>query len=166
MRRSIARLVALFFLFSAAADLCHPCLEKLESVGLIPDHCQFSLFDSHAASHEQNREQGEESPVRRCGVDDDCFCCRRDVLSEPIRLHLIPEEYTARIFLYPPLVPSLFSFKVLTHSRPPPASGFGLNSASQASKKVFWRLEEVLAEDLLPPPIPFGQSCPSSLRLG
>lgn len=81
MDNVIGRIVASFFLLMTAVDMTYPCLEKLEAAGLIPDHFQDAFgspdFNSDRSSADSSRPR-ETNPV-----DDDCFCCRGDVLVEP-----------------------------------------------------------------------------------
>jgi hypothetical protein len=149
--------VALFFLLTAAIDIAHPCAEKLEAVGLLPDHFNPSRSDS-----DDRRDPDSNSDIGREAVpgagepegdpsDDDCFCCNgRALIGQstnqfgPFAGDPLLTAGTSAIGLAGLLGPD--------ELHPPPLFECLLTFLHQRSELPNRRPEEVLAAGLLSPP--------------
>ena len=159
VNRTLARLVALFFLCSAAFDICHPCAEKLEAVGLLPDHAGFDWDhppgrnDSSVAvrQNEGRRQQGKrQNPP----VDDDCFCCNGRLL---VVAPFLPPKPVSVWIPVENRVParSLAGFLRYHNYHPPPLPLDPLGTEVRIPDRRFRPLQIVLSGDLSSPPSAF-----------
>ncbi len=157
VNRTLARFVALFFLCSAAFDICHPCAEKLEAVGLLPDHAGFDWdhppneTDSSVAVR-PNEAPPQQPKSQSPPVDDDCFCCSGRLLV------LAPFLPAKPLDTWSPVrsrVPSRGLAGFLRHHNyhPPPTRLDPTLLAVQVSERDSGRLEILLSADLLSPPV-------------
>lgn len=156
VNRTLARFVALFFLCSAAFDICHPCAEKLEAVGLLPDHAGFGWdhtpdeTDSSAgvrANETGRQQQKPQSPP----MDDDCFCCNGRLL---VLAAFVPPK-PANIWIPVEnriLARGLAGLLRYHNYHPPPGRLDATHLAIEVPNRGSGRREIVLSGDLLSPP--------------
>lgn len=156
VNRTLARFVALFFLFSAAFDICHPCAEKLESVGLLPDHAGFDWdhspdkTDSSVAVRPNGARQQQPKSQSR-PVDDDCFCCNGRLLVLTPFLPAKPLDVWSSVQNRVPMQ-GLEGFLRYHNYHPPPLRLAPTHLAIQVPERGSGRLEILLSADLLSPP--------------
>ena len=156
VNRTLARFVALFFLCSAAFDICHPCAEKLEAVGLLPDHAGFdwdcppdetdSSTDMRPTASRRRQSKPENPPV-----DDDCFCCNGRLLVVAPFLPPKPVDICIPVESRLP-ARSLAGFLRYHNYHPPPLQLDPLGTAIRVPDRCFRPLQILLSGDLLSPP--------------
>lgn len=165
VNRTISRFVAFFFLCSASIDMAHPCAEKLEAVGLFPDHFTFNPSGSSdgrtaVPGCDFSREAdpgGRESDGHP--ADDDCFCCNGRALLRSASYDFKPSVWAA---VLTPATPSPGLVGLLRRGdfHPPPRFGCLLRYLRDSSLVPFQRSEEILSAGLLSPP-----GCPAMFDL-
>lgn len=160
MSKSKARFVSIYFLLTAALDISHPCSEKLECVGLILDHINPSRISAAVVGPQENpQEPNAHPPV----TDDDCFCCRSDIVVQLEAAQVGPPDKWAPLPFSPATGDSPFMICGLWPLKPPPFGGILSNSIPGPPRTIRRQLWEMLSADLLPPPGPTKKARSCSL---
>ncbi len=159
VNRTVSRFVALFFLVSAAIDMTHPCAEKLEAAGLLPDHAVLasSFVDvgkdrtsEGSARFSPAADPSNREPDEPCS-DDDCFCCNGKVLTRAANSEFRPLEQIYPLASGNPVLTLEGAFR-RADIHPPPRAGCLRAGLEQSFEHCLSRSEEILLAGLLSPP--------------